>query len=60
MPKNITTQEHYVPQVYLRGFSQDEHHVYEYRVRDGFQPEKAVPIDSICRGKYLYELKDEK
>ena len=57
--KQITKGEHYVPEVYLQGFSQDNATLYAYRIKDGYQPEKPVPIKSICKEKYLYELRDE-
>lgn len=57
--KQITKGEHYVPEVYLQGFSQDNATLYAFRIKDGYQPEKPVPIKSICKEKYLYELRDE-
>lgn len=57
--KNMTANEHFVPRTYLRGFSCNGQNVYEYRLRDGFQPACAVKVDSICYEKYLYEVRDE-
>lgn len=57
--KYMTADEHFVPRTYLRGFSSDGQNVYEYRLRDGFQPACAVKVESICHKKYLYEVRDE-
>ena len=54
-----TKNQHYVPQVYLKGFSCDEIHVYRNELNgDRIVSSKLVPIESIFREKYLYEIKD--
>lgn len=54
-----TKNQHYVPQVYLKGFSRDEVHVYRNELNgDRIVSSKFVPIESIFREKYLYEIKD--
>ena len=57
--KQITEKQHYVPQVYLQGFSQDGISVYEFNFKKDAPIPAAVPIDSVCREKLLYEVKDE-
>ena len=56
--KNITKNQHYVPQVYLRGFSSDHKRVWSYAL-DPMDNGKLVPIESVCREKYLYEVRDD-
>lgn len=56
---NMTKDEHFVPRTYLKGFSFDGTHIYEYRMRDSFQPTCAVKVDSICHERYLYEVRDQ-
>ena len=53
-----TKKQHYVPQVYLKGFSQDEKMIYRYDLAN--ESQKLVPISSVCYKKDLYEFKDEK
>ena len=55
--KNMTKKQHYVPQVYLRGFSTDNKQIWSYTI-DPLDNGKYVPIESICRENYLYEVKD--
>lgn len=57
--KQITINQHYIPQVYLRGFSSDNKTIFMCRTTDLFQPPDAVTIRSVCSEKYLYELKDD-
>ena len=71
MPKdgNITKRQHYIPQVYLRGFStnyQDARrdlpsskcNIYCYDLMGNNKIMDPVPIKSICYEKYLYEITD--
>ena len=67
MSKNVTKNQHYVPQVYLRGFSKDyepgikapeKGGVYGYDLINRFQS-LDVPIESVCRETYLYEIKND-
>ena len=55
--KNFTKKQHYVPQVYLRGFSVDSKRVWSYAV-NSIENGRCVPIESVCRENYLYEIKD--
>lgn len=69
--KNVTKNQHYIPQVYLRGFSPDylrkkekakpveKYTIYRYKLGEKEQQKIAVPIKSICYEKYLYEMMDE-
>lgn len=65
--QNITKKQHYIPQVYLRGFSPEYHDkkqeisdsrdmIYCYDLTKGMQSYKLVPIKSVCYKKYLYEV----
>lgn len=72
MPKgsNRTKKQHYVPQVYLRGFApqylktdsektkiaKSKYGVFYYDLRERKQSEIAVPINSICFENNLYEV----
>lgn len=61
MPKKqLTKNQHYIPQVYLKGFSEDSLTIYEYNYKKGQTIEEPVSIESICRKKYLYEVHDNK
>lgn len=65
---NITRKQHYIPQVYLRGFSPEylaenrnkiplsHYTVYCYNLIADNQKYEAVPINSICFRKDLYEV----
>lgn len=67
----ITIKQHYVPQVYLRGFSPEysrkkelrypteKHTIYCYKLGEKDQLKRAIPIKSICYEKDLYELQDD-
>lgn len=57
--KQPTKKQHYVPQIYLKGFSQDQNSVYEYLFKKNAAIEDPVSIESICREQYLYELRDQ-
>ncbi len=52
-----TVKQHYVPQVYLRGFSEDKKRVYSFNLRSKKQNKQPVPIKSVCRKNHLYEIK---
>lgn len=70
---NPTVNEHFIPQVYLRGFSpkyelgkkesiKSSHYtIYYYDLKKGTQS-KEVPIDSVCFERNIYEVygNDEK
>lgn len=69
MPKisNITKKQHYIPQVYLRGFSPEyrknnkdvdlsKYTIYCYDLNERKQINKPIPIKSICYSDYLYEV----
>lgn len=64
---NITKKQHYIPQVYLRGFSPEykkgnidlaysRYTIYCYNLAEKKQIDKAIPIKSVCYGKNLYEV----
>lgn len=67
---NRTKKQHYVPQVYLRGFApqylktdseknkiaKSKYGVFYYDLRERKQSEIAVPINSICFENNLYEV----
>lgn len=57
--KQVTKNQHFVPQEYLRGFSEDGITIYEYNLKKGEAIKTPVPIESICREKYLYEIHDK-
>lgn len=57
--KQITEKQHYVPQVYLQSFSQDGINIYEYNFKKAAPIPTPVPIESVCREKFLYEQRDE-
>ena len=53
-----TKKQHYIPQVCLRGFSQDSVTIYEYNFRKGEAINQPVSIESVCREDYLYEVRE--
>ena len=53
----ITKKEHFVPQTYLRRFSGDGKRIWSYEI-DSTGNSKYIPIESVCRKDYLYEVKD--
>ena len=57
--KEPTRKQHFVPQEHLRGFSQDQVSIYEYNLNKDSAIDRAVPIESVCREKDLYEIRDE-
>lgn len=56
---NPTTDEHYIPQFYLKNFSQDGKRIYQYDVLTGIQTSNPVAIRKICFEKNLYEFKND-
>ncbi len=59
MLQKPTKKQHYVPQVYLKGFSNDGLHLFSYSFAENKGLiERNVPIESVCRKNYLYEMKD--
>ena len=56
--KQPTKNQHYVPQIYLRGFSSDSTGIYEYNLKQEKPIHRPVSIESICREKNLYEFRD--
>ena len=61
MPKgdNDTKKQHFIPQCYLRNFSKDKVHIYQFDVLSQKQISKSVPIETICYEKNMYEYKDK-
>lgn len=70
--ENIAKKQHYIPQVYLRGFSPEylrkemekisysRYTIYCYDLFRKTQIYKAVPIKSVCYLKSLYEVTGDK
>ena len=64
---NPTKRQHFVPQVYLRGFSPDYRReggsesgcVYWYDLVNNEQSNMPVPVKSICAADWLYEFRDD-
>lgn len=54
-----TSDEHFIPQFYLKQFSPDGEHVYQFDVLSGIQTPVPVPTKSICYQKNLYEFQNE-
>ena len=67
---NYTVKQHYIPQVYLRGFSPDyekakngiidasQCRIFFYDIEKQFQS-TAIPISTVCYEKNLYEVTDK-
>lgn len=55
---NITRDQHFVPQTYLKGFSPDERNVYFYDLNKMVESKIAVPIKSVAYKKYIYEFRN--
>ncbi len=66
-----TKKQHYIPQVYLRGFSpdykcnskdqvdKDKATIYQYSFEKGEVSNNAVPIKTVCYSNHLYEIRDK-
>lgn len=55
-----TKKQHYIPQVYLKGFSSDKPFVFAHWFTDENRiSSKSVPIKTICVEKNLYEVEDK-
>lgn len=54
-----TKKQHYVPQVYLRGFSNDGNSIYSSYLGGNPEFNKSVPISSLCVENYLYEFRSK-
>lgn len=54
-----TTDEHFIPQFYLKQFSADGAKIYQYNVSKDKIFFDAVPIKSICYERNLYEFKND-
>ena len=54
---NITKKQHYIPQTYLRGFSNDGKMICCYDLIK--KTERSVPIQSILYREYLYEIRNQ-
>lgn len=59
-----TVREHYVPKVYLNGFSLDKERkkprIYCFDSKHNFPKGEPIPIDSIAFKQYLYEFSRDK
>lgn len=60
MPRNKqpTKKEHFISQVYLRGFSSNGKTVYKYNVKESKRYKDEVSIKNICKEENLYEYRD--
>ena len=68
--ENKTKKQHYIPQVYLRGFSPQykndggekldngKYTIYAYDLKKN-ELSQAIPIKSICYEEYLYEIRND-
>lgn len=54
-----TKKQHYVPQIYLKSFSDDGKTLFYYDVIKNESSNISVPIKSICYETYIYEYYDE-
>ncbi len=54
-----TKEQHFIPEVYLQGFSADSRFIYEYYIKADKPIDTRVSIESVCKEKYLYELRDQ-
>ena len=54
---NITKKQHYIPQTFLRGFSNDGKMICCYDLIK--KTERIVPIQSILYREYLYEIRNQ-
>ena len=56
-----TTNEHFIPQMYLRGFSEikkrDKSLIWQFNLKTMQQTPVQVDIQDICSEKHLYEIK---
>ncbi len=69
--RQLTEKQHYVPQVYLRGFMPGylsasktpsdtlNNSVYAHKLDDDGWKQRLVPIRSICYSKNIYEVRNE-
>lgn len=53
-----TVDEHYIPQVYLKGFSSNNKTIFRFDLKKENQSSKEVPISSIAFKKNGYEMQD--
>ncbi len=53
-----TTNEHYIPQCYLKQFSLDGERIYQFDALSGKQTPVPVSTKSVCYQKHLYEFRD--
>lgn len=68
--ENKTKKQHYIPQVYLRGFSpqykkgkgekphKDKYRIYAYDLKKN-ESSQEIPIKSVCYEDYLYEIRND-
>ncbi len=54
----ITKIQHYVPRIYLRGFSTNKKQIWSYTI-DPLDNGTYVSIRSVCQEDYLYEVRDD-
>lgn len=54
--KKPTKKQHYVPRIYFKAFSPKDSKIYAYNIESKKQLNAIIPIESICRENYLYEI----
>lgn len=67
MKKQVTKDQHYIPRVYLRGFSPEyqkgvpinKHTIWFYDLKKQQQHNKPVFVKSQCSADWLYEVRDD-
>lgn len=57
--KQMTHSEHYIPQMYLRQFSENKKNLYRYDANNLDRPPEVRSIKRICRGIDMYEPIDK-
>jgi len=55
---NITKKQHYIPQTFLKGFSNDGKTICRYDLVKKKQ-QNCIPIKSVAYGEYLYEIRNK-
>lgn len=55
----LTHNQHYIPQVYLKGFSESNNSVFFFNLTSCENSRMAVPVKTICFKHDLYEAKNE-
>lgn len=56
--KRPTRKEHYIPQVYLKGYASDDERIYFYDLNSRLYSNVMVPVKTICYENDIYEYKN--